>query len=388
MRLRGRVTVLGCVLVAVSLLATALVALIVVAAVPDRLALVLSVIAASVPALVYAAIVLRLDRYEIEPVRALVACFAWGAIGAVLLSLAGGLLFQIGVEHLFGYPTAAVASVVLGAPLVEETAKGIAVLGVLRLARHELDDTLDGLVYGALVGVGFAMTENILYFGQSYLQGGIGDLGELFVARAVLGGFGHPAYTAVTGAAIGWARGRYGRGFARVAVPFLGWVVAVALHEAWNGGLVYAQFSRDDEVSLLQAVAVQAAVVIVPAVLVLYAVARLSARHELQILRDQLRDEVANGVLTTTEYETIIDGAARQRALAAARERGGRSLRARQQAFFHTAAELAFRGHHRGRGETLTARQLAADEVDRQRLIALREQIAGNVSALEAQSPS
>ena len=93
-------------------------------------------------------------------------------------------------------------------------------------------------------------------------------------------------------------------------------------------------------------------------------------------------------MLTTTEYETIIDGAARQRALAAARERGGRSLRARQQAFFHTAAELAFRGHHRGRGETLTARQLAADEVDRQRLIALREQIAGNVSALEAQSPS
>ena len=76
----------------------------------------------------------------------------------------------------------------------------------------------------------------------------------------------------------------------RVAVPFLGWVVAVALHAAWNGGLVYAQFSRDDEVSLLQAVAVQAAVVIVPAVLVLYAVARLSARHELQILRDQLRD--------------------------------------------------------------------------------------------------
>ncbi len=190
------------------------------------------------------------------------------------------------------------ASVVLGAPLVEETAKGIAVLGVLVLARHELDNTLDGLVYGALVGVGFAMTENVLYFGQSYLEGGLGDLGELFIARAVFGGFGHPAYTAVTGAAIGWARCRYGRGLARVAVPLLGWAIAVALHAAWNGGLVYTQFRRGDEIRLLQAVAVQAAVVIAPAVLVLYAVARLSARHELQILRDRLRDEVASGVLT------------------------------------------------------------------------------------------
>ena len=384
MRERFRVSVLGCVLVAVSALAVGLVALIVVASVPDRLGLLLSILAASVPALVYAAIILRLDRYEIEPVRAIVACLAWGAVGAVLLSLAGGLLFQIGAESLFGYPTAAVASVVLGAPLVEETAKGIAVLGVLFLARHELDNTLDGIVYGALVGVGFAMTENVLYFGQAYLEGGLGDFGELFIARAVFGGFGHPAYTAVTGAAIGWARSRYGQGLARLAVPVLGWVVAVALHAAWNGGLVYTQFRRGDEVGLLQAVAVHAAVVIAPAVLVLYAVARLSARHELQILRDRLRDEVASGVLTEAEYETIIDGAARRRALAAARERGGRSLRSRQQAFFHTAAELAFRGHHSGRGEALSPRQLAADEFDRKRLIALREEIAAALSAFEA----
>ena len=64
---RVRVSVLGCVLVAVSLLATAVVALLVVASVPDRLGLLLSIVAASIPALVYAAIVLRLDRYEIEP---------------------------------------------------------------------------------------------------------------------------------------------------------------------------------------------------------------------------------------------------------------------------------------------------------------------------------
>lgn len=371
-----RVSVLGCILVAVSLLATAIVALLVIASAPDRLGLLLSTVAASVPALVYAAIIVRLDRYEIEPTRALLACIAWGAIGAILLSLIGGYLFQIALVDSLGIPLTSLASVVLGAPLIEESAKGIAILGFLVFARHELDNTLDGLVYGALVGVGFALTENILYFGGAYVEGGLGDLGELFVARSVISGFGHPAYTAVTGAAIGWARGRYGRGFARFAVPILGWLTAVILHALWNGGLVFTEVQWGDQVGLLQAVAVQAAIVIAPAVLVLYAVARLSTRHELQILRERLRDEVDRGALTDAEYAVIIDGDARRRALAAARTRGGRTLHSRQQAFFHTAAELAFRGHHRSRGESLSPRQLAADDVDRQRLMILRDEIA------------
>jgi hypothetical protein len=264
---------------------------------------------------------------------------------------------------------------------VEESAKGIAVLGMLVFARHELDNTLDGLVYGGLIGVGFAMTENILYFGQAYVAGGLGDLGELFAARAVLGGFGHPAYTAITGAAIGWARGRYGKGAARALAPVGGWAIAVALHAAWNGGLVFAEVRGGNDARLLEAVAVQAAVVIAPAVLVLYAVARLTARHELAILRERLRDEVANGVLTESEYAAIVDGAARQRALAEAGRRGGRRLRSRQRAFFQTAAELAFRGHHRARGESLTPRQVAADARDRQRLVTLREEVAAESAA-------
>jgi protease PrsW len=127
---------------------------------------------------------------------------------------------------------------VIGAPLVEKSFKGIAVLAVLNFARDEIDSTLDGLIYGALVGVGFAMTENIHYFGQTYLEGGLGEFGTLVVSRAVLGGFGHPAYAAITGAAVGWSRGHYGRGIARAVVPVLGWALAAVLHANWNGGLV------------------------------------------------------------------------------------------------------------------------------------------------------
>ena len=373
---RVRFGLLGCVVAAVSLVAIGLVVLLVVAAVPDRFGLLLSVTAACIPALVYAAIVLRLDRYEIEPLRAVLACFTWGAVGAILFSVATGLLFQFAVEETLGTEVAAAASVVIGAPLVEESFKGIAVLAVLVFARDEIDSTLDGLVYGALVGVGFAMTENILYFGQAYLEGGLGELGTLVLGRAVVGGFGHPAYTAITGAAIGWSRGRYGRGIARVIVPILGWALAVILHVAWNGGLVLTSVMMAEEAGLLKLVAVQTAIVIVPAVLVLYAIARMSARHELQILREELRTEVERGTITEGEYAAIVNTEERQRALASAQARGGRSLRRRQQAFFYTAADLALRNHHRRQGEPSRPRHAALDDGDRERLLTLRRELA------------
>ena len=375
---------LGCAVAALSLVAIGLVVLLVIAAVPDRTGLLLSVTAASIPALIYATLVLRLDRYEIEPLRAVLACFTWGAVGAILFSVAAGLLFQFALEESLGVEAAAAASVVIGAPVVEESFKGIAVLAVLIFARDEIDTTLDGLVYGALVGVGFAMTENILYFGQAYLEGGLGEFGTLVLARAVLGGLGHPAYTAITGSAIGWARGRYGRGIARVIVPILGWVVAVALHIAWNGGLVLTSFQMGEEAGLLELVTVQSVIVIVPAVLVLYLIARLSRRHELRILREELVAEVERGTITQAEYAAIIDAEERQRALAAAQARGGRALRRRQQAFFHTAADLALRNHHRRQGEPPRPAHAMRDDADRERLLSLRRELAWEPSLRES----
>src|ERR671917_556453 len=120
---RVRIGLPGCVIAAVSLLAIGLVVLLVVAAVPDRVGLLLSVTAACIPALIYATIVLRLDRYEIEPLRAVLACFTWGAVGAILFSVAAGLLFQFAVEEALGAEAAAAASVVIGAPVVEEALK-------------------------------------------------------------------------------------------------------------------------------------------------------------------------------------------------------------------------------------------------------------------------
>src|SRR5262249_61671478 len=95
------------------------------------------------PAIISAALVPRPARSGVEPVRTIVACFAWGAIGAVLLSLIGGLIFEAAFEESLGAKGAEVLSVVVGAPLIEESFKGIAVLVVLIFARSEFDDVLD-----------------------------------------------------------------------------------------------------------------------------------------------------------------------------------------------------------------------------------------------------
>jgi len=68
----------------------------------------------------------------------------------------------------------------------------------------------------------------------------------------------------------------------------------------------------DEDAGLLELIAVQTAIVIVPAVLVLYAIARMSVRHELWILREELRTEVDRVTITEDEYAAIVDAEARQ----------------------------------------------------------------------------
>lgn len=366
---------IGCVGGSLVLGATAAVILVLVVSVPDPVGLLLSVIASSIPAAFYVGLILRLDRYEIEPMRVVFACFAWGAIGAILLSIIASLIFQDVVSQLIGPEFAPGATIILGAPLIEETWKGVALLAVLWVSRDEFDSTLDGLVYGALVGAGFAMTENILYFGQTYLEGGLGPFGALVLARAILGGLAHPAYTAVTGAALGWARSQYGQGWKRFVVPVLGWMGAVALHMAWNGGLFLTAGWLGGNPGIVQLVAVQTLLVLVPAVLVLFFVARLSHRHELEILRRELREEVKHGAISEAEYRLITDDTRRRETLAIAKSRGGRALRGLQLAFFHTAADLAFRHHHRQNGDPDKPAYAQRDADDRKRLFDLRYEL-------------
>ncbi len=125
-----------------------------------------------------------------------------------------------------------------GAPVVEETMKGLVLFGLLWRRRSELDGPTDGVIYAAMVGLGFAMVENIGYYISAIdtpARGGIALLGYTFVLRGLLSPLLHPIFTSMTGLGVAYAASRpRGSGSARWAV-FLGWLAAVALHSTWNG---------------------------------------------------------------------------------------------------------------------------------------------------------
>lgn len=340
---------------------------------PDAVALTLSSLAAIIPAFLYARLVLRLDRYEREPRRTVLACFFWGALFA---TFAAGILNAIG----YGVAGAAVGpdeadkiTATFVAPVVEETLKGLALLLLVLIFRDEFDNMLDGLVYGALVGLGFAMTENIFYFSAAFIEDGALGFGILVGLRTITGMFGHAMWTGLTGAAIGWGRSRHGAGAARFIVPLLAWCGAMLQHGLWNGLLSYG----GDAGSFFAALGF-----LVLGFVLVFVIWRVSLRREQRIIAQYLADEVPNGVLTSAEFATLTDEKARRRALKAARKRGGRRMKRLQQAFFQASAELAFRKYHLSNGERpKTGHARTPEEEYRAELqqlrVSLAEQAAG-----------
>ena len=127
-----------------------------------------------------------LDRWEPEPPRLLVFAFLWGASVAVIVSVIVGLFLDslIAAE---GSQESSWISIAVGAPIIEEAAKGaFLLLMVTGRRRKELNSLTDCLVYAGLVGAGFAWLEDILY-----ISGGesLGDSLLTAAIRLIMGPF-------------------------------------------------------------------------------------------------------------------------------------------------------------------------------------------------------
>jgi RsiW-degrading membrane proteinase PrsW (M82 family) len=349
--------------------------LIIVGSVPDFRAFWFGLLAAILPTFLYAALILAFDRYEPEPWRNLLGAFGWGALIATLFSILFGALADDILTAVWGDDVGGRLALVVGRPVVEESFKGLALLVLLLLFRGEFDGVLDGLVYGALIGLGFSMTENVLYLGQAFLNDGPEGLGKLFLAREVFGGMGHALYTGTIGAAVGWARLRYGRGWLRLVVPVAGWALAVIQHSLWNGTLTMLAPLRERLPVL--AIALQTVLFITPGLVILAAIATRSLRAESRLLREHLADEVARGTLTSEEYDTLTHERRHQSALFAALRAGGLRRWSLQQRFFQAAAELALCKEHERQGEPQSPEIFGRPEDEfRARLASLRTELA------------
>lgn len=291
-----------------------------------------SICAGIIPMMVYPVFFYWMDRYEKEPVALLALVFAWGFFPAAILSLISQLLLNTPVMLL---DESGIASEVLGgiffAPITEEIFKGLAVALVFFVLQGEFDGIFDGIIYGAMVGFGFAAIENILYFLNAD-----GDP-ALIVLRAVVFGLNHALYTSMIG--IGFGIARYNRSaFVRIAAPLGGLIVAIALHMAHNTAATLAAFASG--VFLIPAVLLNWLLVTVVFVIML-----LSIRKERDWMTEQLLAEVDLGTLPKEHYDYLTSPMGRFQFRLRALNSGGFGNWWRAGKYMQIVTKLAYRKH-------------------------------------------
>ncbi len=318
----------------------------------------LSIFFGFVPIFFFALIIYWLDRYEKEPKLLLGAVFLWGAVVAagmafVINTLAGLFTYlATGSENYTDLMTGT-----LFAPPVEETLKGAAVLLVFLIFRKEFDSILDGIIYASVAALGFAATENAYYiFAYGFQENGLGGILWLTFVRVILVGWQHPFYTSFIG--IGLAISRLNRNWlVKIAAPVAGWGLAVAAHSLHNTiSSIIEGFG-----GLLATTAIDWAGWGVMLLFILWAVYR-----EQTWIINQLREEVALGIISAPQYQTACSALAQNRA------RFSALLSGRYQAtnrFYQLTAELAFKKQQRAALGEEGGNTLAIDR--------LRREIAG-----------
>ncbi len=184
--------------------------------------------------LVIAGVILLADRWDPQPLPLLLIAVFWGGAVAYGLALVFNTLNGMVFFALTGDEGLADRLMgVISAPLVEETGKGLGLLVLMLLARRYFNGPLDGLIYGALIGGGFAFSENILYYNRFLELGGGEAVALTFVFRGILSIFGHAMYASFTGIIVGFVVRKWGSllGFL-VFLPAL--IPGMLFHATWN----------------------------------------------------------------------------------------------------------------------------------------------------------
>jgi RsiW-degrading membrane proteinase PrsW (M82 family) len=241
-------------------------------------------------AVIYLLFIRAIDLYEREPLRYVIPVFIWGFAVATTVSLVFNTLFQLTLSSVTSVKTASFLTAVVEAPVVEECTKGAALLLIFfisYLARRrsglvEFAGVMDGVVYGSAVGFGFSIAEDLLY--------GLQFGPETYIVRRIFGGFAHASFTSLTGIGIGLIPWVDNRGL-KVILPVLGLCGAIVLHAAFN--FTATVFGPVGYLVLLCVILVYIVIIIVWLAI------------ERRAIRDELRDEVQAGTITSQEYALI-----------------------------------------------------------------------------------
>ncbi|SFS57132.1 PrsW family intramembrane metalloprotease [Saccharopolyspora flava] len=331
-------------------------------------------VAALLPVGVVVAATVWIDRWEPEPPMLMVGAFLWGAGGATACSLLLNNTSQSVANLVMGQTDHRFFLTAVMGPVVEEFAKAVFVAGLWMRRRAEFNGLVDGIVYASLTAAGFAFTENILYFGKAFADGGVtgGAVVALFVLRGVLAPFSHPLFTSMFGIAVGFAWGARTR-LQQVGWLFGGYLVAVLLHAVWNSATFLGGTGFINVYFLIM----------VPVFLGTFALIIWQRKREQRIVIEQLPKLERAGLIARSEMDLLASLTGRQGWLSKVKKRAGAQAAKSVRDYQIAVTELAFLQHRSEAGRTTSAARRAR----RDKLIAdlkqARRSAAGRQEAIQ-----
>jgi len=332
-----------------------------------------------VPAIGINLLVNFMDRYEREPWFLRLAAFLWGAIIAIPPAFFLEQNVDNLLQNLLGPNTSDVLRSALGglnAGVTEESVKGLGLLLLFVILRDEFDNVIDGIVYAALIGAGFAFVENFRYFATNARD----TLVFLIVGRLILGWLGHSTFTACFGAALGYIRHTRVH-WKQILIPLLGYLIAVGLHSFYDfvdiqAGAAIRAAPSDSNVALFSLIAIIGDYIppFLAQVGLLYILVKGLA-HEAAVIREFLAVEVSNGVVMVNEYALLQNSFQRTREERRVLRQSGILQWLRVKALYQTEIGLAFRKWHVQMGDKPKLGYRQPEDAYRERIRRLRNEI-------------
>jgi RsiW-degrading membrane proteinase PrsW (M82 family) len=159
--------------------------------------IILLFVLAFLPPIIYAIWIRNTENFNREKWRSIALCFIWGGtiaiIAAFILEVILSVSLAVSIEDTDNF---VLLIAILIAPFAEELTKPLALK--LKLVNKELNELEDGLIYGAITGLGFSATENLIY-GISFFSEGLIFFIILMILRSIGGCLLHASATALTG---------------------------------------------------------------------------------------------------------------------------------------------------------------------------------------------
>lgn len=194
---------------------------------------VLLFIMAFLPPLFYTLWIRNIEKFNKEKWKPILFCFLWGATIAIIAAIIIEVILQLSLVPSIDNPASfGFITVVIIAPFAEELTKPFALR--LKIVKKELVELEDGLIYGAVAGLGFSATENLLY-GWSFLSEGLLFFLIFISIRSFGGCFLHASATAWTG--YGYGKTIIKNTKLRKILPYF--ILAILVHALYNAILSF-----------------------------------------------------------------------------------------------------------------------------------------------------